>query len=398
MTKALKELGIDIDEKTRVFYLSGNTEKYQAELTNLGGKKLKSGKWSFPIKSKSSVLDTLTKREDYTIEEKVIRDPNAVSTSRLLSYCKEKDIDFSEDREECIKAIYANYTVPDAELRQVIREEIKKYGKGEGVEPESVYSRVRHYFGLHLFNDYDRLLKLLKEEATKLEKEIIEPRKKILTTKPSMYENLAERMEPEEESEKEPEKESEEEPEEKPEKKPEKEPEEEIEVPELPGYIAKREEKEVKLQEKKPRKPRKVKPLELRAYNANLFERIRAGLDRDIVSFTPKNIEFVYAESLKDIVSANTEALLELPIPGKEEIPLPEGEGWKIIGNHPDEDPKLYELRANITLRLKERLSDQGFTPQTLVTLGHLLANKVQYGVRYNSYVESAINYVLQRI
>jgi len=60
MKKALKDKGIFIHEKTKVFYLSGNTEPFRPQLTNMGGKELKTGKWSFPIKDKNAILTLIT--------------------------------------------------------------------------------------------------------------------------------------------------------------------------------------------------------------------------------------------------------------------------------------------------------------------------------------------------
>jgi len=153
MEKALKERGITLEEKTRVFYLSGDTEPFRPLLTNMEGKELRGGKWSFPIKDKTATLTLII-----------------------------------ESHEESTGAGQA----PDITVAAKIREELEKEVDLDNVDPEPIYNVVYSYFG-ELAPSYEDYLELLEEEVGEMGGTIMKD-KEILLTEPEFEAAQEERI------------------------------------------------------------------------------------------------------------------------------------------------------------------------------------------------------------
>lgn len=153
MKKALKEKGLSLDEKTRIFYLSGDTEPFRPVLTNMSGKELKSGKWSFPLKDKNAILTLLL-----------------------------------ESQEEPTEPDQA----PDITVKAKIREELAKEPDLNDVDPEPIYNVISSYFG-DLSPPYEEILELLEEVVENMGGTIVQD-KEILLTEPELESAQEERI------------------------------------------------------------------------------------------------------------------------------------------------------------------------------------------------------------
>ncbi|GAG94655.1 unnamed protein product, partial [marine sediment metagenome] len=166
MEKVFKDAGIDVNVRARTIVLSGDTEKYRAEMTNLGGKELKSGDWSFPSSSKSALMDMVL-----VSEEKDLRlNSENMSTPEVLAVCEAGDLAVdTENRESCVKgADEAKPYIDPEEISLYIREELDKELDLNNTNPKIVYDVVAAYFGADIAPLYKTYLPLYQTELEKM--------------------------------------------------------------------------------------------------------------------------------------------------------------------------------------------------------------------------------------
>jgi len=434
MEKTFKDKGIDIEEKTQVFILSGDTEPYRAQFTNLNGKELKNGNWSFTNDKKNAVRELITEEPQDGVEG-VALNPEDMSTPEILDICEANDLALdTTDREECLKgADVSKPAIDPREIRLQIRKELEKELDLNKADPKLVYDVIVAYFGRDIAPDYKDYLPLYQDELLNLkgdlkldditlatvasytdddilmycanmgldfeegniesckaalfspgsplgrelrqsirttineggELEVITARKvkdklkdiygkkAVKLLRPYLIDIIKQevvimRSEPPKIT------------------KP----------PALKGLKLPKAAKTVKEKEPKVRKARKKKLLEIDAKTQRLFDSIRQGILKDIVSFTPAGVEFIFSETIEGVSVADVKALMH------------QQEG---------EDNKMYTLRKVVTGRILNS-PNLALSPDTTVLLGYLVTKKIQYAVQYDPQVEAAIDYVRDRV
>lgn len=148
MEAEFENKGIHIQQKKRVFVLDGNTEIYRPQFTNLGGKELRDGSWSFSNDVKKAVYDIVS--EDVSVDVKGISEsPEQMTYDQIKTVCKENDLTVdSDDVDACVVA--ADETKPKLDenlVKEQIRGELEKMSDISKSDPKVVYDVIVAYFG-----------------------------------------------------------------------------------------------------------------------------------------------------------------------------------------------------------------------------------------------------------
>lgn len=331
MEKALKERNIEIEEKKTIFLVKGETEIFRPQLTNMGGKELSNGDWRFSLKKKQAVLDLLTEEKEEGIEG-LSSNPELFTGKEILETCQKENI-VSEDGKEitidtCIKAAdESKMKIDPQKTRVVIETELQKLFDLEHADPEEIYAALVGYYGKDIVPLYEDYLPIYHEVLEEVSESFVP----FPQDKPPVLSGLSFEEFPTET------------------------------ISTLP--ITKR-------------KPRKKKQLELDAKTQKLFDDIEESILRDIVSFTPQGVEFIFSETLDEISLSDAKSLLR---------------------KQKDEEDKMWLIRKHITSQIiASKTLD--LIPNTSILLGYIITNKICCGVKYDIYVEAAVRYVAKRI
>lgn len=166
MEKIFKDVGIEVSVKPKRIVLSGDTEQFRAEFTNLGGRELRSGNWSFPKDMESALVEVVleSERKDLRL------DAENMSTPEVLAVCKAENLALDTDnRDACVKGAdeAKPYIDPD-EISLQIRKELEKVLDLNRADPKIIYDVVAAYFGQDIAPLYQTYLPLYQAELEKL--------------------------------------------------------------------------------------------------------------------------------------------------------------------------------------------------------------------------------------
>lgn len=318
-----KTVHIDIEEKAKTFVLTGDTEVYRSQFVNLGGTEYMRT-WIFPNKLRDAVIQIISEKPMGGVEG-VALNPELLSTEEIVEVCTKNNLaDDPTNLDTCLKGADEEATQVDGDIvREQIRKELGKMRDVDEADPKIVYEVIVGYFGQDISPSYTEFLPLFEEE----------------------FENISGG--------------------------------EGEELPSLPGVTLPKPAKTIIPEETKVRKPRKKKVLEINAKTQRIFDEIHEGVLRDIISFTPKGVEFISAETTKEAGIADVKTLLH---------------------QDPDEDATTYKLRRNITGKIALSKDLKTLTPDAVILMGYIITKKVQYAVRYDPFVEAAVTYVMTRV
>lgn len=166
MEKIFKDEGINMRFRSRGIILSGNTDRFRAEFTNLGGRELRSGNWSFEKDMENALVEVVLNSE-----RKDIRlNAENMSTPEVLAICKSENLALDTDnRDDCVQGAVESkpYIDPD-EISLQIRKELEKVLDLKRADPKIIYDVVASYFGRGIAPLYKTYLPLYQEELEKL--------------------------------------------------------------------------------------------------------------------------------------------------------------------------------------------------------------------------------------
>ena len=428
MEKTFKDEGIDVKIISKKIILSGNTDKYEAEMTNLGGHKLKNGNWSLPLSSEKTLVDMVLQSKERDLK----LNPENMSTPEVLSICKAEELALdTENRESCIKGADESKPYIDPfEISIYIREELEKWGNNvNNTDPRIVYDVIVSKFGSDIAPLYKTYLPLYQQELEKMKEVLdipdlelslihtyedselfkvcfnwgidydsgdIESCKVALFSKKSpigreLREKISDILGLHEDINK-------------------------IPIPfilseiekvygtrfiensksylvdvisdEMEKFMEEEEPKVRKTSLKVPRKQKIIKsksgtkkkkptnPLDLNKNSRDLFKNIREGILTKIITFGPDGVDFLFPEIPSEKSYADVKDLME---------------------KQDTEYNRDYTIRRYITSKIS-KLTDLKLTPDTVVLLGYLFAKKIIYAVEYDVYTEAALGYVQERL
>jgi len=166
MEKIFKDAGIGVSVKPKRIILSGDTGQFRAEFTNLGGRELRSGNWSFPKDMESALVEVVleSERKDLRL------DAENMSTPEVLAVCKAENLAIDTDnRDACVKGAdeAKPYIDPD-EISLQIRKELEKVLDLNRADPKIIYDVVAAYFGRDIAPLYQTYLPLYQAELETL--------------------------------------------------------------------------------------------------------------------------------------------------------------------------------------------------------------------------------------
>jgi hypothetical protein len=269
------------------------------------------------------------------------------SDKSIKQYCKLQVVGSNPyNRNTCLNAIFSNKTTLGRDIEATLCTLMKRYGKKNVFEIRNeVTQKLITRYSNEFVNQYKAYLDPMITKAIKTCKKSKEDKK---------HEELVEEELVEEE------------------------------LDELPAMQKQKREKVVQFKEDKPKgkkktkekKPRKRKTLEINAKEKELFANINKSISDNIVSITPNGVEFIFPESLSEIVESTSSMLFI---------------------RTPNETDKFYNLRKHIVKELN-KMDNVDFEATTIILMSYLFANKILYGVKYLTHVETALNYVKNRL
>jgi len=166
MEKIFEDANIKAEIKRKKIVLSGETEKLRPEFTNLGGKELRSGKWSFPLDMEAALTQAVLNLERADIR----LDSENMPTEEVLEVCRADNLALNvNNRDSCIKA--ADETKPyidPEEIAERIVLELEKMKNLDSADPKIVYDVVASYFGQDIAPLYETYLPIYQKELEEL--------------------------------------------------------------------------------------------------------------------------------------------------------------------------------------------------------------------------------------
>jgi len=166
MEKIFEDANIKAEIKRKKIVLSGETEKLRPEFTNLGGKELRSGKWSFPLDMETALTQAVL-----NLERRDIRlDAENMSTDEVLEVCRADNLALDvNNRDSCIKAAdeIKPYIDPKEIATQIVLE-LEKIKNLDLADPKIVYDVVASYFGRDIAPLYETYLPIYQKELEDL--------------------------------------------------------------------------------------------------------------------------------------------------------------------------------------------------------------------------------------